>query len=220
MIEKDIQELTAAVKALTAALTTTAAPVVVAEPTVTANEPKGPFYWAKANWLSFGFEQNIEDFKRRLNSDASIMFIGEDDYLRLKAEAEKNLCEAVSPVLSAQPVASQAPVGPFYWSHPESCSFGVVSDIAGLEAVLAGDPNTLEIDEQAYLRLKEAAAPAAEAPTPVTYETLRAAFQQVVEKRSTPVLKEILSKLGVERAPHLKPEQYEEAMRLAQEALQ
>lgn len=48
----------------------------------------------------------------------------------------------------------EARVGPFYWSHPESSSFGKVDTLAQLEETLAADACAVEIDEEQYLKLQ------------------------------------------------------------------
>lgn len=44
----------------------------------------------------------------------------------------------------------------FYWSHPESDSFGIVSGRAELDKVLTSDPLTVEVTKEQYLALVEA----------------------------------------------------------------
>ncbi|MGL4755295.1 MAG: hypothetical protein ACRCXB_23290 [Aeromonadaceae bacterium] len=48
----------------------------------------------------------------------------------------------------------ESQVGPFYWSHPESSSFGMVDTLAQLEEMLDGDQGAVEIDEEQYLKLQ------------------------------------------------------------------
>lgn len=60
-------------------------------------------------------------------------------------------------------------MGPFYWSHPESSSFGMVDTLAQLEEMLDGDEGAVEISEEQYLKLQaeDSAATVAEAaPAP------------------------------------------------------
>lgn len=123
-------------------------------------------------------------------------------------------------VTITEPVAAQAPVRPFYWHNPTVAVFGVEDEPGAFRTSLECDPEVKEITEQEYLRLKEAAAPVVQIPEAVTYEALRDVFQQLVEKKTATPLKAILEKLGVKRAPELKPEQFAEAMALAQEAMQ
>lgn len=46
-------------------------------------------------------------------------------------------------------------VGPFYWSHPESSSFGEVPTLALLEEMLNADACAVEISEEQYRKLQE-----------------------------------------------------------------
>ncbi len=68
---------------------------------------------------------------------------------RTKAEIEADEAAAAGTADSA--------AGPFYWSHPESESFGIEETRAGLEKVLAGDIAVVEVSEEDYKKLVEAA---------------------------------------------------------------
>jgi hypothetical protein len=64
--------------------------------------------------------------------------------------------------------------GPFYWSHPESDSFGEVATRAELDGLLAGDQCVCEVTKADYDKLvadKAAAGNEAPAPTPTAPET-------------------------------------------------
>jgi hypothetical protein len=54
--------------------------------------------------------------------------------------------------------AAQDSGATFYWSHPESESFGIVIGRAELDKVLASDPLTVEVTKEQYLALVEAKA--------------------------------------------------------------
>lgn len=80
-------------------------------------------------------------------------------------------------------------MGPYYWSHPESSSFGKVDTLAQLEEMLAADGHAVEIDEEQYLKLQaeDSAVTVAEAaPVPAPEASPAPAPVEVAPPAPTP----------------------------------
>lgn len=81
-------------------------------------------------------------------------------------------------------------MGPYYWSHPESSSFGKVDTLAQLEEMLDGDEGAVEIDEEQYLKLQaedSAVAGVEAAPVPAPEASQAPAPVEVAPPVPTPV---------------------------------
>jgi hypothetical protein len=126
-------------------------PTIVFSPPADAaelNEPEGPV--VAGTTVKVGDEGTVTKRRRRT-----------------KAEIEAEIAERE---------AANAP-GPFYWSHPESDSFGTVATRAELDVVLTSDLNTVELTKEQYDAILTGKAVAAvgnaepSAPTPTANAT-------------------------------------------------